>query len=110
MEIKIVKRYYTDCGKEYKTKKGCENHEYYCKCWTNPKYKTCLSCKYKNLVYDSNGMELEPQFLQTWTTNDCKNPEMNLNTMFTPAHEKADYICINCPKWVYRKESGVNNG
>lgn len=44
-------------------------------------------------------MEDEPHFLQTWKQNNCKNPEMDMDKMFIPAHENAPEICIRCPKW-----------
>jgi len=92
MISKKVYRYYADCGKAYWTKRACLDHEKICICWKNAKFKTCLTCVHKNIKVDDDGE-------QSWQYNDCKNPEMNLNTMFIPAHEKADYICINCPKW-----------
>ena len=92
MIIKTVTRYFADCGKEYKTKNSALYHDSYCKCWTNPKYKTCLSCKHKNFIKDSDDY-------RTWKVNDCKNPDFNFDEMFVPAHENADHICINCPAW-----------
>lgn len=103
MISKKVIRYYTDCGKGFWKKQKAVSHEANCRCWKNPKFKTCLTCKFKNIVHDSNGMEHEPHCLQTWEWNDCKNPEMNMDTMFKPAHENAPNICINCPKWTPKK-------
>jgi len=97
MISKKVYRYYADCGKAFWTKRACLNHESSCRCWKNPKFKTCLSCIHKNFKKDDDGE-------QSWDYNDCKNAEMNLNTMFTPAHKNADHICINCPKWEPKKE------
>jgi hypothetical protein len=99
MTSKKVLRYYTDCGRGFWSKKKALTHEINCKCWKNPKFKTCLSCKFQNIIKDNNGMEPGSQFYQQWEQNDCKNPEMNLDTMFTPAHENAPEICINCQKW-----------
>jgi len=99
MIAKKVIRYYSDCGRGFWKKQQAITHDENCKCWKNKKFKTCLTCKFENIIRDSNGMDDEPQFLQTWLQNECKNPEMNLDTMFNPAHKNADHICINCPKW-----------
>lgn len=55
--------YKAECGKKFHTKKACLNHESWCRCWTNPKFKTCKSCLYGKQVKDSNGMEHDPAFL-----------------------------------------------
>lgn len=99
MIAKKIIRYYSDCGRGFWKKQQAITHDKNCKCWKNPIHKTCLSCKFKNIINDSNGMEDEPQFLQTWKQNDCKNPEMDMDKMFIPAHENALEICIRCPKW-----------
>ena len=69
MIAKKVLRYYSDCGRGFWKKDQAIRHDENCKCWKNPKFKTCISCKYKNMVEDSNGMEHEPQFLQTYQNN-----------------------------------------
>lgn len=91
--------YKCDCGKKYHTKKSAATHEKNCRCWTNPKYKTCKTCVFGRQIKDSNGMEHEPQYLQTWKQWGCSNPEFVYDLHFTPAHEKADDLCINCPVW-----------
>lgn len=105
MVTKKVLRYYADCGRAFWKKYLCLNHEKNCKCWTNEKFKTCLTCKFKNIVNDSNGMEDHNR--ETWQWNDCKNPEMNMETMFNEAHKNAPNICLNCQKWVSKKEREV---
>lgn len=92
MKSKKVTRYYSDCGKGFWSKQKALTHEEYCKCWKNPIFKTCLSCKHKNFVKDSNGMENEPQYLQTWTENKCKNSEFGV-----PVHEDYEDIRKYCP-------------
>ena len=99
MKTKRVTRYIADCGKGYWTKKSCLQHEQNCKCWTNPKFKTCKTCKFAKVTHDSNGMEHEPQHLQTWVQIECENPEFDYNRHFTEAHKKAKDLCINCPVW-----------
>ena len=98
MIAKKVNRYYSDCGKGWWSKQKAIKHDENCKCWQNPKFKSCLSCKFKNFITDSNGMEHEPQFLQTWKSNECLNKEMDFNTM-QPAHENAPELAINCKHW-----------
>lgn len=44
-------------------------------------------------------MEHEPSNLDTWIEINCKNPNFNYDKHFTPAHEKAGDLCINCPVW-----------
>lgn len=95
-----IKAYKCECGKKFYTKKAAINHEKVCKCWTNPKHRTCKTCKYGHLQYDSNGMEHEPQNLHTWHEWVCKNPEYKSELHHTPAHEKVPDLNINCPVWV----------
>lgn len=99
MKTKRVTRYIADCGKGYWSKASCTQHEKNCKCWSNPKFKTCKTCKFTKVVHDSNGMEHEPQYLQTWTQIECQNPKFDYDKHFTAAHEKAEDLCINCPVW-----------
>lgn len=100
MEVTIA--YKAECGRKFHTKKACKKHELYCTCWTNPKYKTCKSCKFGKQVKDSNGMESDPQYLETWRQWQCSNPDFK-EYMFTSAHKNAPDICINCPVWVNKK-------
>lgn len=93
MTTKKVLRYYSDCGRGFWKKKKAITHDENCKCWVNPKFKTCLTCKHKNFIQDSNGMEHEPQFCQTWTENLCQTQNG------TPAHENAEHIIKNCSSW-----------
>lgn len=99
MKIRRVTRYISDCGKGFWKKESCEKHEKNCKCWKNPKYKTCLTCKFMKKTHDSNGMEHEPRYLHTWVEIECLNPNFNYDTHFNQAHEKAADLCINCPVW-----------
>jgi len=92
MTVKKVLRYYADCGRGFWRKQQAITHDENCKCWKNPKFKSCLSCKLQNIVKDSNGMENEPQFLQTWKTNNCKHSDSGI-----PVHNDYDHIRKNCP-------------
>ena len=92
MKTAKVLRYYSYCGRGYWNKKSAIIHDENCKCWKNPKFKGCLSCKHKNIINDSNGMENEPQYLQTWDSNQCKHSEFGV-----PAHKDFEHIRIYCP-------------
>jgi len=94
-----VTRYISECGRGYWNKSSCLSHELNCKCWKNPKYKTCKTCKFVHYAYNTNGMEHEPQYLETWMELDCKNPLFDYDKHFKPAHEKAQNLNINCPVW-----------
>lgn len=99
METKRVTRYISDCGKGFWKKSRCATHEENCKCWTNPKFKTCKTCKHGENVHDSNGMEDEPSQLHEWRQWECRNNEFDYDKHFTAAHKKAADLCINCPIW-----------
>lgn len=92
MITKRVTRYYADCGRGFWKKSQALTHDKNCKCWKNPKFKTCISCKFKDMSVDSNGMESEPQFLQTWEHNGCKHADKGI-----PVHKDYEHIRKNCP-------------
>jgi len=98
MISKKVIRYYSDCGKGFWSKKKAITHDENCKCWKNPKLKSCLSCKHKCFIINSNGMEHEPQFLQTWQENTCKHLESGV-----PVHENYEHIRKNCEHYTPKK-------
>lgn len=98
MIAKKVTRYYSDCGRGFWVKSKAIAHDKNCKCWKNPKFKTCITCKNKKIVKDSNGMEHEPQFLQSWEVNNCKHSESGI-----PVHKDIEYIRKNCPFWISKK-------
>jgi len=94
MKIKKVTRYISECGRGYWNKSTCLSHEKNCKCWKNPKFQTCLTCKHKSFIKDSNGMEHEPQYLQTWDENNCEHSEFGV-----PAHVDYEHIRMYCQFW-----------
>jgi len=96
MISKKVYRYYADCGKAFWNKRACLSHESNCKCWKNPKFKTCLTCVHKDFKNDCDDE-------QSWTYNNCQNPKFDYDKMFVPAHKNTDHICINCPVWELKK-------
>lgn len=92
MIAKKVTRYYSDCGRGFWKKQQAITHDENCKCWKNPKFKTCISCVHKCMRTDSNGMEQEPQYLQTWEYNDCKHSDKGVSV-----HKDFEHIRKNCP-------------
>ncbi|STZ28381.1 Uncharacterised protein [Myroides odoratus] len=100
MYSKKVIRYYSDCGRGFWKKHQAMTHDENCKCWKNPKFKTCLTCVNQCIVNDSNGMEDEPQFLETWKTNNCEHSGLGV-----PAHKDFDFIRKNCSKHELKKET-----
>lgn len=75
----------------------CQNHE--ARCWSNPALRSCKSCKFEELVHDSDGSGWIDRY------RDCKNP------LFEQTHGDAfDYDkrvegqiyinpILNCPLW-----------
>jgi len=104
MKTRRVTRYIADCGKGFWDKKSCVRHEENCKCWTNPAFRTCKTCKFASVYQDSNGMEDNLQCLQTWTVIECTNPKFKEDKHFTAAHENALDLNVNCPVWEGKKE------
>lgn len=92
MKIRRVTRYYAECGRGFWTKRAAQSHEQNCKCWTNPKFRTCKTCKHGEQIEDSDDY-------QKWTAWQCNNIDFDYDKHFTPAHEKAEDLCINCPIW-----------
>lgn len=92
MIVKKVTRYYSDCGRGFWKKQQAVTHDKNCKCWKNPKYKSCLSCKHECIAKDSNGMEHEPQYLETWSINKCQHSESGV-----PVHQDYEHIRKYCP-------------
>lgn len=83
MEKKQITVFISDCGKKYFSQSGCKSHEKGCKCWTNPKHKTCLTCDH----YEGSSYEYF----------DCA--KMSSHTPPTPPHVNAPNINANCPLW-----------
>jgi len=102
MEVVFVKRFKADgCGRLFSKKKSALNHESVCKCWSNPKNKTCKTCKHSFVQHDSNGMEHDPSFLDTWRYNDCKLGICDtgeLKHLWNQTNDSVD-INFNCAKW-----------
>ena len=76
---KLIKAYSCDfkCGRTVLTsKKAMEGHE--AKCFHNPKRRACITCAHFESYLDSNGMEDDPAFLQTWRHTEC-NAEIDIS-------------------------------
>ena len=88
MISKKVTRYYAECGKGFWKKDAALNHETVCKCWKNPKNKTCKTCtygKYLNYEHDTgDGGYYE-----------CHNYKYG-DGEHTGGPEGTNYISVNC--------------
>lgn len=80
-------RYIAECGKGFWDKKSCKNHEQNCKCWTNPKNKTCKTCQYGDYAPYEN----DTGYGGFW---ECNHPT-NQNE-HTGGPEGVDYISVGC--------------
>ena len=100
MEIRRVTRYYSSCGRGFWKKEKAITHDENCKCWKNPILQSCVSCKHKYIVKDSNGMEHEPQFLEEFETNNCKHSDSGV-----PVHKDFSHIRKYCPFYESNKLS-----
>ncbi len=97
MITKRVTRYYADCGRAWWTKKACLTHEKNCKCWTNPKHRTCKTCRFA--TKDSESIEDgHGQVIKTESWFDCTNPSQ-ADKEHSGAPEGHDYISVNCIGW-----------
>lgn len=88
MIAKKVTRYYAECGKGFWNKQKALNHESACKCWKNPKIKSCVSCKYRNIASDFDETDLG---VESWSVNNCKYSEFGI-----PIHKDFEFIRRNC--------------
>lgn len=92
MNVVTVKRYVCDCGKRYSKKSIAEKHEINCKCFTNPKFKTCKTCKHGKLSSDSDDYT-------HWKYWECEHKDFDYEKDFIPAFEGCKDLCINCKYW-----------
>lgn len=100
MIAKKVTRYYAECGRGYCNKSACEQHERVCKCWKNPKHRTCLTCaKYSKHTEVDEGQG----YYNAYTVNDCNHVSID-ESILTPCHENAPDIYKNCPYWVLKQK------
>jgi hypothetical protein len=89
MKAKKVTRYYADhCGRGFWKKAAAIHHEEVCKCWINPKCKTCKTCKHGDFQpYESDtGQEA------FW---ECSH-EGNDRDAHAGAPHGLTYISVNC--------------
>lgn len=97
IKAKKVLRYYTPCGRGFWKKQSAIKHEENCKCWTNPKFKTCKTCRHNLVSYDEDDYSIG--YKGEGYTNECRIGVEYEGPEWTAAHEKAPDININCPKW-----------
>lgn len=95
---KLVMRHFTECGREFKQKRSAIKHDLVCKCWSNPKHKTCKTCKHRYEGYDSNGMENDPAYLESWKTANCRKGIWEESPEWNQTHKNVD-VNINCMAW-----------
>lgn len=87
MKSKKVLRYYADCGKGFWSKVGCLSHEDNCHCWTNPKNKTCKTCKFASYL-QWDGRDGDGGYYE------CDN--FDNDNEHTGAPKNIKYISVNC--------------
>jgi hypothetical protein len=94
MEKRQVTRFYAVCEKEYRTVAGAKAHERVCKCFTNPKFRACNTCKH------NNGVVKDGDEYQSWAYVDCIHPtsqEIDFDKFKIPNSTISS--CVNCPSW-----------
>lgn len=88
MKTKRVTRYYADCGKGFWKAESCLNHEKRCKCWKNPKNKTCKTCVYG--IY----IDYDPE-TGDGDCYECNNGK-NKSAFHTGAPKGIKYLSVDC--------------
>jgi hypothetical protein len=93
MKVRKATRYIADCGKGFWSKKDCLNHEDTCRHWTNPKMKTCKTCRHgcRDKGYEDHGS----MGLETWDYWECNN-EKNTKDSHSGGPESVDYLSVGC--------------
>jgi len=105
--MKEVRAWVTDCGKLYKYKQSAKNHERICKCWSNPKFKTCKTCKFGEL-HNYGGEEISDPYPMKgpddwkWKCNHVEPVDPD-SPAFTLVGHKDFMLNSNCPKWESKK-------
>lgn len=97
MNTITVKMFVAECGRRYSKKSYCLEHEKVCKCWKNPKYKTCLTCKFDSVINESDGSGI------SWKERHCTNEKFDYDVHFRRAHENAKDLCFMCTLWENKK-------
>lgn len=98
IKTKKVLRYYTPCGRGFWKKQTAIHHENICKCWKNPKYKTCKSCANHYVNYDPD--DYPTGYRGEGYTNQCR-ADVNPDGPLWNKMDNFDNIDINiyCSKW-----------
>jgi len=97
LNIKLVKRYFAECGREFKRKYSAIHHEKVCVCWSNPKNRTCKTCKYSSVIIDSaSSYETGEYHSKKWNT--CKLDIDHYTKFWNQKNDEVD-VNINCAFW-----------
>lgn len=88
MKITRPYRYIADCAKGFWSKSDCLKHESNCKCWTNPKNRTCKTCEFGQ--YEE--YEADTGYGGVWV---CGNSD-NDSDHHKGAGDKVDYLSAHC--------------
>lgn len=100
MKSKKVIRYYADCGKGFWSKSSCLYHEKTCKCWKNPKNRTCKTCKWAEEQFKQvdeeicNAMSMAGENIITAAGYKCTSPYNNFEHSGGP--EGITHLSVNC--------------
>ena len=98
----MVARFVAPCGHRFASEAAAKRHERKRTCFLLPALRTCKTCVHSRRVRDDNGAP-EP-YTHTWTTNECGNPDPNLNWEDIPqAHPKTDDLKRDCPGWEWKE-------
>lgn len=101
MKVKKVLRYYAECGRGFWKKQDAIKHEANCKCWTNPKLKTCKTCKHEKTYYDSS--DYESGYLGEGFIRECAIGIDPDGPAWTKPHENIHDLNIHCAWWEINK-------
>ena len=96
----MVARYVAPCGHRFTTRASAAAHERSATCWKLPALRTCQSCKFNRVIRDSNGMEHEPAFLETFLTRECTRPNFDPDEL-TPVRSGVTDLFRDCPGWEF---------
>ena len=96
----MAPRYVAPCGHRFATRGAAEGHEHKATCWKLPALRTCQSCKFNSVEWDSNGMEDEPAFLDTFLTRECTRPDFDTEELIA-VRPGITNLFRDCPGWEF---------
>jgi len=109
MITKKVTRYHAECGKGFWNKASCLRHEKNCKCWNNPKNRTCKTCAWANAKTKPvsaeicKSLSMEPhENIVTGDGYECTNP---LNeSEHSGAPKGITNLSVNCSHYLSHED------